>query len=78
MYFYSVEVDDLLGYKYDETKKCYYTDGHERPDVVADRNNRFLVEYFRLEKCAHRWVQLEEQQAVQLELENKKIPLNCY
>ena len=33
----------FLGYNYDENKKCYYTDGHERPDVVADRNDRFLI-----------------------------------
>ena len=30
------------GFKYSEHKKAVYYDGHERPDVVADRNNRFL------------------------------------
>lgn len=43
-----------LGYKYDENKECYYTYGHERPDVVADWKDRFLVTYFELEVCAHR------------------------
>ena len=68
----------LLGYKYNETKKCYCTDGRERPDVVTDRNDRFLIEYFRLEKCAHRWVQLDEAKAVRLEKELANFPLNCY
>jgi hypothetical protein len=36
-----------MGYKYDENRRCYYTDGHEREDVVKDRNKRFLVEYFK-------------------------------
>jgi hypothetical protein len=42
--------------KYDENRRCYYTDGHEREDVVKDRNKRFLVEYFKLERRAHHWV----------------------
>ena len=45
-----------LGYKYDENKKSYYTDGHEREDVVKDRNKRFLIKYFIAERRAHRWV----------------------
>ena len=48
-------------------KKIYYTDGHERHNVVDDRNGRFLPEYFRLIKCAHRWIQLSEEEAVNLE-----------
>ena len=31
----------LLGYKYSENKRNYYTDGHEREDVIKDRNNNF-------------------------------------
>jgi hypothetical protein len=49
----------LMGYK--------YTDGHEREDVVKDRNKRFLVEYFKLERRVHRWVQLIEEKANELE-----------
>jgi hypothetical protein len=52
-----------MGYKYDKNRRCYYTDGHEREDVVKDRNKRFLVEYFKLERRAHRWVQLTEEKA---------------
>jgi hypothetical protein len=28
----------LMGYKYDENRRCYYTDGHEREDVVIKTN----------------------------------------
>ena len=56
-----------MGYKYDENCHCYYTDGHEREDVVKDCNKRFLVEYFKLERRAHRWVQLTEEKANELE-----------
>jgi hypothetical protein len=57
----------LMGYKYDENRCCYYTDGHEREDVAKDRNKRFLVEYFKLERRAHRRVQLTEEKANELE-----------
>ena len=39
-----------LGYKYDENKRCYYTDGHERDNAVYDRNKQFLPAYFSYEK----------------------------
>jgi hypothetical protein len=57
----------LMGYK--------YTDGHEREDVVKDRNKRFLVEYFKLERRVHRWVQLIEEKANELEESLSKPPL---
>jgi hypothetical protein len=65
----------LMGYKYDENRRCYYTDGHEREDVVEDRNKRFLVQYFKLERRAHRWVQLTEEKAIELEESLTKPPL---
>jgi hypothetical protein len=40
----------LMGYKYNENRRCYYTDGHERENVVKDRNKRFLTQYFKLER----------------------------
>jgi hypothetical protein len=40
----------LMGYKYDENCRCYYTDGHEQEDVVKDGNKRFLTQYFKLER----------------------------
>jgi hypothetical protein len=65
----------LMGYKYDENRRCYYTVGHEREDVVKDRNKRFLDEYFQLEQRAHRWVQLTEEKAHELEETLSKPPL---
>ena len=32
IYIYDMEVVDFLGYKYDENKRIYYADGHERED----------------------------------------------
>jgi hypothetical protein len=65
----------LMGYKYDENRCCYYTDGHEREDIVKDRNKLFLVEYFKLERRAHRWVQFTEEKANELEETLSKPPL---
>jgi hypothetical protein len=57
----------LMGYIYDENRHCYYTDGHEREDVVKDQNKWFLTQNFKLERQAHRWVQLTEEKAKELE-----------
>jgi hypothetical protein len=40
----------LMGYKYDENHRFYYTYGHKQEDVVEDHNKWFLVEYFKLER----------------------------
>ena len=45
----------------------YYTDGHDRDDVVDYRNNHFLDEYFKLELRAYRWVQVDVATALLLE-----------
>jgi hypothetical protein len=65
----------FMGYKYDENRRCYYTDGHEREDAVKDCNKCFLVEYFKLERRAHPWVQLTEEKANELEETLSKPPL---
>ena len=67
-----------LGFKYSENLKCYYNDGHEREDVVKDRNDRFLVEYFKLERRCYRWVQLTKQEAENLEATIDNFPKHCY
>ena len=67
-----------LGCTYNENKKCYYTESHERQDVVEDRNTRLLVHYFRLEKCAYRWVQLGEEDTVKMEITIDNFPKDCY
>ena len=56
-----------LGYKYSENKRCYYTDGHEREDVVNDRENRFLIDYFKMERRCYRWVQITTEESKELE-----------
>ena len=48
----------FCGYNYSCNNRSYYTDGHERPDVVKDRDERFLNEYFSAEIRTHRWVQI--------------------
>ena len=60
----------LLGYKYSETKKCYYVDGHENEENINARK-RFIADYWRNEIRAHRWVQLSEEQAHELENDPK-------
>jgi hypothetical protein len=42
---------------------------------MKDRNKRFLVEYYKLERRAHRWVQLTEEKANELEGTLSKPPL---
>ena len=65
-----------LDFRYCENKKCYYTDGHERDDVVKDRNDRFLIKYFEAELQAYRWVQITESEALDLEKDDF-FPRNC-
>ena len=67
-----------IGYKYDINNKSYYTDGHERADVVDDRNNRFLIHYYKYEQQCYRWIQITETEAVQFEKEDDNFPKNCY
>ena len=45
-----------LGFEYKSQTKCYYTDGHEREDVVKERNT-FIKNYFNIELETMRWVQ---------------------
>ena len=40
----------FLGYNYNDNKQYYYTDGHEKTDVVEVQNNMFLIEYFETER----------------------------
>ena len=37
--------------------KCYYVDGHEKPEVIVYRNN-FVRRYFEQEQRMFRWIQL--------------------
>ncbi len=56
----------LLGFRYCENKKCYYTDGHERADNVRYRI-QFIKKYFEYEFRTYRWLQLSDEDASRLE-----------
>ena len=66
-----------LGFKYSENKRSYYTDGHEREDVVRDRNDRFIVDYFEAELQWYHWVQIKLEIATSLEQELGNFRTNC-
>ena len=66
----------LLGFNYSVNKRYYYTDGHERPDVVKDRGERFVGEYFKHEILCRRWIQISETNAALLEEQYKNFPKN--
>ena len=69
----------FLGYVYSETKKTYYTDGHEREDVIKNRDYRFLEAYFEYEQRCHRLIHIKKQDTILL---GKKHPTfqvdECY
>ena len=53
----------LLGFNHDAKKKSFYVDGHERDDVIANRQTfckRYLTDY---EPYCKRWVQLSVEEA---------------
>ena len=66
-----------LGFKYDTNKRSCFVDGCERKYVVKDRNERFLVHYFKAECRARCWIQIESILAVDIELKNPTFPKNC-
>jgi hypothetical protein len=50
-----------LGFHYDNRKKSFFVDGHERPDVVFYRND-FCSKYLsKLEPRTHRWIQVTKE-----------------
>jgi hypothetical protein len=55
-----------LGYKHADNTKCYYVDGHEKPEQQAYRK-KFIRSYFKHEIQGYRWVQLTEDEAMNLE-----------
>ena len=66
-----------LGCKCCENKRSHCSDGHERKDVLKDGNERFLVQCFKIERRTHRWAQLTNEQAMQLEESDEKFPEDC-
>jgi hypothetical protein len=60
-----------LGYHYDLRKKTFFVDGHERPNVVAHRNE-FCTRYLTcLEPRTHRWIQVTKETVEQWKSEKK-------
>jgi hypothetical protein len=62
-----------LGYRFDNQKKSYYNDGHEKFEQIAYRK-KFIEAYLRYENNCYLWVQIPEDQAKMLE-ENNNEPL---
>ncbi|KAJ7658886.1 hypothetical protein B0H17DRAFT_1213092 [Mycena rosella] len=46
---------NALGYRYHQPKKGQYSDGHERPDVVYERDKVYIPAIRSLERRMHRW-----------------------
>lgn len=67
----------VLGFSYDENKKTYYSDGHEREDVVK-YCNEFILKYMEAERRSYRWLQIKETLAQQLEEDETGLPKNYY
>ncbi len=60
-----------LGFHYDNRKKSFFVDGHERPDVVF-RRNEFCSKYLsNLEPRTHRWIQVTKETVEKWKSENK-------
>jgi hypothetical protein len=57
----------LLRFKYETRQKCYYVDGHEKPDTKACRKKFVLRRYFEYEKLMHQWIQIELTEKQKLE-----------
>lgn len=56
-----------LGFTYEDRKKCFFVDVHERDDVVEDRNV-FVKDYLRKDLRRHCWVQKQADDVELLEL----------
>ena len=67
----------VLGYQYDKNKNATIQ-MDTKYMVVDDRNGRFLPEYFCLEKCAHRWTQLSEGEAINVETTAEYFPKDFF
>jgi hypothetical protein len=55
-----------LGFRYETRRKGYYVDGHEKPDTIQYRK-QFVTRYLQYERRTHGWVQITNQEAMELE-----------
>ena len=61
---------ERLGFKYEPRKKCYYVDGHEKPETIIYRRN-FCQRYIKHELRMFRWIQIPSERANLLVKERK-------
>ena len=59
-----------IGFTYDERRKSYFSDKHEAKRMFCQ--GRSLKFFFDLERRMHRWVQIPESLAIEMEEDNKK------
>ena len=67
----------ILKFKPDASKKGYYTDGHNREDVVNERNNRFLPEMLKIERRMREYIGEDMSVITEPILEEGKKCINC-
>ncbi|KAI2493715.1 hypothetical protein MHU86_20819 [Fragilaria crotonensis] len=53
-----------LGFEFDDRKKSFYVDGHEREDVVANRKQFCTTYLTKLEPYCKRWIQIPINDAI--------------
>jgi len=61
-----------LGFQYERRKKCYYTDTHEKSEIVEYRRS-FCPRYLKREVRCHRWIQLPLQEAQEKFIDTARI-----
>ena len=65
-----------LGFSYDARKKTFFVDGHERPNVVFNRN-QFCKDYLsKFKPRCHRWIQVTKETAENWKREKKSSDFN--
>ena len=52
---------ERLGFKYEPRKKCYYVDGHEKPNTIAYQE-KYVKRYLQRKILMHQWIQLPKDQ----------------
>ncbi len=57
---------NVLGFKYEPRKKHFYVDSHNKPEVLAYRDNDWSPRYFEREYRMHRWIQLRSDEVQHL------------
>ena len=56
---------ERLDFKYEPRKKCYYVDGHEKPETIAYRE-KYVKRYLKTEFRMYRWIQLPKNEVEEM------------